>query len=121
MVQFSYKAKTSDLLIFQILKEAERFEIQRTDVDVIICTCNVAGDQRIKDYADNIQQCIIDDCDLCSEPEVLIPLLSSDPDQVIVFGDTKPCYHSLHIGRKQVDVTGTLMKRFSDIAYILKG
>ena len=51
---------------------------------------------------------------------MLIPLLSSNPDQVVIFGDSKN-NHSVNIGRRKVDITGTLMKRYSDIAYVLEG
>ena len=55
---------------------------------IILCTCNAAGSKRIKQFA-NIVQCIIDEAGMCNEPETLIPLVSTNPCQVVLIGDHK--------------------------------
>ena len=37
----------------------------------------------------NIQQCIVDECGMCLEPESLVPITSSRARQVVLIGDHK--------------------------------
>ena len=55
---------------------------------VILATCSAAGSQRIKRSA-NVIQCIVDEAGMCSEPETLIPLVSTTPLQIVLIGDHK--------------------------------
>ena len=38
---------------------------------------------------DNIQQCIVDECGMCMEPESLVPITCSGAKQVVLIGDHK--------------------------------
>ena len=38
---------------------------------------------------DNIQQCIVDECGMCMEPESLVPITCSRAKQVVLIGDHK--------------------------------
>ena len=58
-------------------------------MQIILCTCAVAGSPRINLCCDNIQQCIVDECGMCLEPESLIPIACSGARQVILIGDHK--------------------------------
>uniref|UniRef100_A0ABM0MGU2 Helicase with zinc finger domain 2-like n=1 Tax=Saccoglossus kowalevskii TaxID=10224 RepID=A0ABM0MGU2_SACKO len=65
------------------VSKAEAEEL--TNCDVILCTCSTAGSRRLADC--NIQQCIVDECGMCTEPEVVVPLVASKPLQVVLIGD----------------------------------
>ena len=44
---------------------------------------------RITKSCMNIQQCIVDECGMCLEPESLVPITSSRARQVVLIGDHK--------------------------------
>lgn len=58
-------------------------------VQVILCTCAVAGSPRIVSCCNNIQQCIVDECGMCLELESLVPIRFSGARQVVLIGDHK--------------------------------
>ena len=60
-----------------VLKEAQ----------VVFCTCSVAGSNRIKVSINQAEQCIIDECGMCIEPETLLPMILSK--KIILVGDHK--------------------------------
>ena len=37
----------------------------------------------------NIRQCIVDESGMCMEPETLVPIASSEAEQVVLIGDHK--------------------------------
>ena len=55
---------------------------------VVLCTCNEAGSKRIEKFVNAIQ-CIVDEAGMCNEPETLIPLVSTNPLQIVLIGDHK--------------------------------
>ena len=57
-------------------------------VQVILCTCAVAG-SRIVSCCKNIRQCIVDECGMCLELESLVPIRFSRARQVVLIGDHK--------------------------------
>ncbi|XP_070570218.1 3'-5' exoribonuclease HELZ2-like [Ptychodera flava] len=69
-----------------LVKEAEKIVLQQSDV--ILCTCVTAGARRIAEGT-RIQQCIIDECGMCTEPETIVPLVTTEPKQVVLIGDHK--------------------------------
>ncbi|XP_022079225.1 LOW QUALITY PROTEIN: helicase with zinc finger domain 2-like [Acanthaster planci] len=68
------------------ISKAEEEELKK--YQIILCTCNAAGSKRIKQFT-NVVQCIIDEAGMCNEPETLIPLVSTNPCQVVLIGDHK--------------------------------
>ncbi|XP_068761026.1 3'-5' exoribonuclease HELZ2-like [Montipora capricornis] len=69
-----------------LIGEAENWALQR--VHVVLCTCAAAGRPRITTSC-NIQQCIVDECGMCLEPESLVPMAYSGARQVVLIGDHK--------------------------------
>ncbi|XP_022107369.1 uncharacterized protein LOC110988307 isoform X2 [Acanthaster planci] len=83
------KYKASQDKIWQYRKEVAKAEEEElSKYEVILCTCNAAGSRRIRDNA-NVVQCIIDEAGMCSEPETLIPLVATGPEQIVLIGDHK--------------------------------
>ncbi|XP_038048815.1 helicase with zinc finger domain 2-like [Patiria miniata] len=82
-----YVLKTSHVKAYKHeISKAEEEELK--NYQIILCTCNAAGSKRIKEHT-NIVQCIIDEAGMCNEPETLIPLVSTNPCQVVLIGDHK--------------------------------
>ena len=57
------------------------------EAQVIFCTCSEAGSKRIKDSIKQAEQCIIDECGMCVEPETLLPMILAK--KIILVGDHK--------------------------------
>ncbi|XP_066291041.1 3'-5' exoribonuclease HELZ2-like [Branchiostoma lanceolatum] len=64
---------------------------------VILCTCTAAASPKMG-MATNIEQCIVDECGMCTEPESFVPIVGApvdrngsatfhNPKQVILIGD----------------------------------
>ena len=70
----------------QLIHDASVAEIRKHDI--IFCTCAVSASGRIKEKA-NIAQVIVDECAMCIEPEVFIPLVTFKPQQIVLVGDHK--------------------------------
>ena len=66
-------------------KKAELAVLRKAQV--IFCTCAEAGSIRIKDSIHQAEQCIIDECGMCTEPETLLPMILSK--KIILVGDHK--------------------------------
>uniref|UniRef100_A0A4W3JYX7 DNA2/NAM7 helicase helicase domain-containing protein n=1 Tax=Callorhinchus milii TaxID=7868 RepID=A0A4W3JYX7_CALMI len=70
----------------QLVHEAQVNEIKNHNI--ILCTCTTAARPLIKENT-NFFQCIVDDSEACTEPECLIPIVSSNAKQVVLIGDHK--------------------------------
>ncbi|XP_070570215.1 3'-5' exoribonuclease HELZ2-like [Ptychodera flava] len=82
---YSYDGK--DMATYSsLVKEAKKIVLQQSDI--ILCTCISAGAQQIAEGT-QIQQCIIDECGMCTEPETIVPLVTTEPKQVVLIGDHK--------------------------------
>ena len=68
------------------LKKLAEFAVLRK-AQVIFCTCSETGSRRIKDSVGQAEQCIIDECGMCTEPETLLPMMLSK--KIILVGDHK--------------------------------
>ena len=64
-------------------KKAELAVLRESQV--IFCTCSEAGSKRIKDSIIQAEQCIIDECGMCVEPETLLPMILAK--KIILVGD----------------------------------
>ena len=73
----------------KIIGQAERWALQESGVQIILCTCAASGSPRIASSCDNVQQCIVDECGMCMEPESLVPITCSTARQVVLIGDHK--------------------------------
>ena len=71
---------------YTALKKAAELAVLRR-AQVIFCTCSEAGSKRIKDSIHQAEQCIIDECGMCIEPETLLPMILSK--KIILVGDHK--------------------------------
>ena len=88
---FAQNAKTPERVDQEIIEEYKKLitdasmdEIAK--YDIILCTCTVSASKRMIRAA-NIAQVIIDECAMCMEPEVLVPLVYFKPKQVVLVGD----------------------------------
>ena len=72
----------------QLIGKAEKWALQSSGVQIILCTCVTAGSHRIATSC-NIQQCIVDECGMCLETESLIPITCSGVRQIVLIGDHK--------------------------------
>ncbi|XP_068760491.1 3'-5' exoribonuclease HELZ2-like isoform X4 [Montipora capricornis] len=81
------KTSHSDVKVYRkLIGEAEKWALQR--VHIVLCTCVAAGRPKIATSC-NIQQCIVDECGMCLEPESLVPMTCSEARQVVLIGDHK--------------------------------
>ena len=71
---------------YTALKKPAELAVLRT-AQVIFCTCSEASSKRIKDSIHQAEQCIIDECGMCTEPETLLPMILSK--KIILVGDHK--------------------------------
>ncbi|XP_033628979.1 uncharacterized protein LOC117291425 isoform X1 [Asterias rubens] len=82
-----YKVKLRDVLAYRKeIGRAEEEELKKHEI--ILCTCNASGSKRIRSFT-NIVQCIVDEAGMCNEPETLIPLVGTNPCQIVLIGDHK--------------------------------
>ncbi|XP_072028128.1 3'-5' exoribonuclease HELZ2-like [Amphiura filiformis] len=81
----------------KLIADAEIEELAKYQVILTTCTeddltssatCIASGGNRIIEGT-NIIQCIVNEAEMCTEPETLIPLVSTKPLQVVLIGDQK--------------------------------
>ncbi|XP_071117015.1 3'-5' exoribonuclease HELZ2-like [Haliotis cracherodii] len=88
----------------KLIARAERHELAQCDV--ILCTCVVAGGKKLTEVA-NINQCIIDESGMCTEPQTMIPIIATKAEQVVLIGDHRQlrpivkCSHAASLGLDQ--------------------
>ena len=71
---------------YTALKRETELAVLKT-AQVIFCTCSEAGSNRINKSIGRAEQCIIDECGMCTEPETLLPMILSE--KIILVGDHK--------------------------------
>ena len=76
-------------LFHKLIGQAEKWALQKSGVQIILCTCVASGKPRLTRSCDNIQQCIVDECGMCMELESLVPITCSKARQVVLIGDHK--------------------------------
>ncbi|XP_045158491.2 LOW QUALITY PROTEIN: helicase with zinc finger domain 2-like [Mercenaria mercenaria] len=74
------------LKYIQVLKTASAEEIR--EHDVILCTTAVGSNTNVINR-NIVQQIIIDEAGMCSEPQCLAPIIASEAKQVVLIGDHK--------------------------------
>ena len=68
------------------LKKTAELAVLKTAQDMF-CTCSEAGSKRVKNSIKTAEQCVIDECGMCIEPETLLPMVLSK--KMILVGDHK--------------------------------
>ena len=79
----------SSFRFHKLIGQAERWALQGSGVQIILSTCTASGKPRLTRSCGNIQQCIVDECGMCTELESLIPITCSEARQVVLIGDHK--------------------------------
>ncbi|KAL4236479.1 helicase [Mactra antiquata] len=69
-----------------LVREASIDEIRK--YDIILCTTAVGSNPKVLE-ATNVQQVIVDEAGMCPEPECLVPIIATNPEQVVLIGDHK--------------------------------
>ncbi|XP_062405819.1 helicase with zinc finger domain 2-like isoform X2 [Sardina pilchardus] len=69
-----------------VLRKAKLHELRKQDV--ILCTCAAALNPNFIKVMD-FRQILIDECAMATEPEAFIPLVSHNPEQIVLLGDHK--------------------------------
>ncbi|NWS70963.1 HELZ2 Helicase, partial [Crotophaga sulcirostris] len=99
------------------LSSARTYEL--ANHDVILCTCSAASASSLEQL--NVQQIIIDECAMSTEPETLIPLVSHrHAKKVVLLGDHKqlrPVVNSDFC--KNLGLERSLFERYRDQAWML--
>ncbi|KAJ7378402.1 helicase [Desmophyllum pertusum] len=67
----------------KVIGLAEKWALQESGVQIVLCTCATSGSPRITTSCDNFQQGIVDECGMCMEPESLVPITCSGARQVV--------------------------------------
>ncbi|XP_070542881.1 3'-5' exoribonuclease HELZ2-like [Ptychodera flava] len=89
------------------------------ECDIILCTCSEAASRRLKDIS--IRQCIIDEAGMCTEPETLVPLARTNPEQVVLIGDHRQLQPIVsHHLSKQLGLAVSLLERYCLVNYYVK-
>ena len=84
--QEDYKILETTRKQYTGLKRNAEIAVLRT-AQVIFCTCSEAGSIRMNDSISQVEQCTIDECGMCIEPETLLPMALSK--KIILVGDHK--------------------------------
>ncbi|KAL0977838.1 hypothetical protein UPYG_G00161980 [Umbra pygmaea] len=99
-----------------LLSKARHHELLKHDV--ILCTCCAASNPNFSKL--DLQQVIIDECAMATEPEAFIPLVTHNPEQIVLIGDhmqLQPITHSdlaARLGMRQ-----SLFERYMEKAMML--
>ncbi|CAH1274458.1 HELZ2 [Branchiostoma lanceolatum] len=92
----NYTVTEKDVTDYKIrVMKAKVHELRQKHV--ILCTCTAAASPKMG-MATNIEQCIVDECGMCTEPESFVPIVGApvdrngfatfhNPKQVILIGD----------------------------------
>lgn len=116
-----YEPTLGDLKKYRRLtSEASQMEVKQHHV--IFCTTAVAASPRlIKACSGNIQQLIIDEAGMCTEPESLAAIISTKAKQVVLIGDhmqLQPVLKSKYAA--ELGLEKSLFERYSDRANMLR-
>ncbi|XP_068675109.1 3'-5' exoribonuclease HELZ2-like isoform X2 [Montipora foliosa] len=105
----------------KLISQAERWALEKSGAQIILCTCATAGSPRIISSCDNIQECIVDECGMCMETESLVPITSSGARQVVLIGDHKQLQPVIqdHVA-KTLGLSVSMFERHSKRAMMLK-
>ena len=104
-----------------MITQAECWALEKSGVQIVLCTCVTAGSPRIVTSCDNVQQCIVDECGMCMEPESLVPITGSRARQIVLIGDHKQLQPVVqdHVA-KSLGLNVSMFERHSKRAMMLR-
>ncbi|KAL4655663.1 helicase with zinc finger domain 2 [Arapaima gigas] len=70
----------------KLLNKARLHELRKHDV--ILCTCTASSTPNITKSV-SARQILIDECAMATEPQALVPLVSHNPEKIVLLGDHK--------------------------------
>ncbi|XP_041945279.1 helicase with zinc finger domain 2-like isoform X3 [Alosa sapidissima] len=70
----------------EVLNKAREYELKRHDV--ILCTCTAASSASLTKFI-SAKMILIDECAMATEPQALVPLVSYNPQKIVLLGDHK--------------------------------
>ena len=96
----------------EILTEVEN-SILRQNFDIVLCTCNEASSNRIRNNL-HVQQCIIDESGMAYEPEAIGPI--SLCEHVVLLGDHKQLQPVIEYKpARENGLTTSLFERYAEL------
>ncbi|XP_045079685.1 helicase with zinc finger domain 2 isoform X1 [Coregonus clupeaformis] len=99
-----------------LLSHARNHELMRHDV--ILCTCTAASNPNFSKL--DLQQIIIDECAMATEPEAFIPLVTHKPEQIVLLGDHKQLQPITHCDLSaRLGMRKSLFERYMEKALML--
>ncbi|KAK3561442.1 hypothetical protein QTP86_002833 [Hemibagrus guttatus] len=100
-----------------VLRNAQKHEILKHDV--ILCTCSTALKPILLKTMD-FRQILIDECAMATEPAAFIPLVSHNPEQIVLLGDHKQMQPIVTCARvKELGMDKSLFERYMHAAVML--
>ncbi|XP_061584138.1 helicase with zinc finger domain 2-like [Cololabis saira] len=93
-----------------LLSKARKHELKQHDI--ILCTCTQSSTGSMKSSV-SARQILIDECAMATEPQALIPLVSNNPEQIVLIGDHKqlrPIVKNEHV--KKLGMVKSLFERY---------
>ncbi|KAG7478367.1 hypothetical protein MATL_G00079860 [Megalops atlanticus] len=101
----------------KLLNKARQHEL--LNHDVVLCTCTAASNPNFTKTL-NLQQILIDECAMATEPEAFIPLVSHKPEQIVLLGDHKQLQPIVHCDLvKRLGMRTSLFERYMEKALML--
>ncbi|XP_078692797.1 3'-5' exoribonuclease HELZ2-like [Branchiostoma floridae x Branchiostoma belcheri] len=125
----NYTVTDKDIIDYKVrIMKAKIYELRPKHV--ILCTCTAAASPKMG-MATNIEQCIVDECGMCTEPESFVPIVGApvernesatfhNPKQVILIGDhqqLRPIV--LEKSSQQLGLDTSLFQRYAWMATML--
>ncbi|XP_046550029.1 LOW QUALITY PROTEIN: helicase with zinc finger domain 2-like [Haliotis rubra] len=102
----------------ELITTASVAELQQAEI--LLATCSTSARHKMN-WGTNVQQVIIDECGMCTEPEAMIPIiLFQGVKQVVLIGD----HHQLQppvkeMAAKQLGLNKSLFERYASRALML--
>ncbi|XP_060082145.1 helicase with zinc finger domain 2-like [Ylistrum balloti] len=111
-----FKAKMKE---FKALKNHAKVEEIR-QCEVIFCTTAMTTNPTfIRATKNNIRQCIIDESAMCTEPDCLAAIITTQPQQVVLIGDHKQLRPVIMCNDAILGLEKSLFERYAKEAIIL--
>ncbi|KAJ0044086.1 hypothetical protein NL108_005995, partial [Boleophthalmus pectinirostris] len=94
----------------KLLVKARKYELERHDI--ILCTCTQSSTPGLTRTV-SARQILIDECAMATEPQALIPLVSNNPEKIVLIGDHKQLQPIVINDRvRKLGMTKSLFERY---------
>ncbi|XP_048248196.1 helicase with zinc finger domain 2-like isoform X1 [Haliotis rufescens] len=102
----------------KLITAASAAELQQAEI--LLATCSASARHKMN-WGSNVQQIIIDECGMCTEPEAMIPIiLFQDVKQVVLIGDHRQLQPPVkEVAAKQLGLNKSLFERYAPKALML--